>query len=69
MQKISVYLKDETAHDMKLLANYYGEKLTAIIDKALTAYLEKEHDDLEFARSQEQARQERQQRKQQQNDA
>ena len=69
MQKISVYLKDEVSHDMKLLAQYYGVKLTALIDTALTAYLEKEHEDLEFARGQEQARQERKMRKQQQNDA
>ncbi len=62
MQKISVYLKDETAHDMKLLALNYGEKLTAIIDKALTAYLERESKALELARRQEQEREQFKQR-------
>ena len=56
MQKISVYLKDETAHDIKLLARHYGIKLTALIDTALTAYLERESKALDFARRQEEER-------------
>lgn len=56
MAKISLYLKPETEQDIKLLANFYNLKISAIIDKAITAFIANEAKALEFARKQEQER-------------
>ena len=56
MTKVSVYLKPEVERDIKLLASHYGVKQTEIFNRALTAYLESEGKALEFARRQQQER-------------
>ena len=56
--KISVYLADEVDHDMKLLARHENIKITELVNHALKMYINSKTAELEFAKKQEQEREE-----------
>ncbi len=56
--KISVYLADEVGRDMKLLARHESIKITELVNRALRMYINSKTAELEFAKKQEQEREE-----------
>ena len=56
--KISVYLSDEVDRDMKLLARHENIKITELVNRALKMYIDSKAAELEFAKKQEQEREE-----------
>ena len=56
--KISIYLPDETDRDMKLLARHENIKITELVNRALKLYIDNKAAELEFAKKQEQEREE-----------
>ena len=56
--KISIYLPDEVDHDMKLLARHESIKITELVTRALRMYINSKTAELEFAKKQEQEREE-----------
>ena len=56
--KISIYLPDETDRDMKLLARHENIKITELVNRALKMYIDNKAPELEFAKKQEQEREE-----------
>ena len=56
--KISIYLPDEVDHDMKLLARHESIKITELVNRALRMYINSKTAELEFAKKQEQEREE-----------
>ena len=56
--KISVYLADEVSRDMKLLARHESIKITELVNRALRMYINSKTAELEFAKKQEQEREE-----------
>lgn len=56
--KISIYLPDETDRDMKLLARHENIKITELVNRALKMYIDSRSAELEFAKKQEQEREE-----------
>ena len=56
--KISVYLADEVDRDMKLLARHESIKITELVNRALRMYINSKTAELEFAKKQEQEREE-----------
>ena len=52
--KISVYLEDNIANDMKLLIKHEGTKITDFVNTSLKKYIESKSVELELARKQEQ---------------
>ena len=58
VSKISVYLWDEVDRDMKLLARHESIKITELVNRALRMYINSKTAELEFAKKQEQEREE-----------
>ena len=56
--KISIYLPDEIDRDMKLLARHENIKITELVNRALKLYIDNKAAELEFAKKQEQEREE-----------
>ncbi|MBR0186664.1 MAG: hypothetical protein IJQ24_11615 [Synergistaceae bacterium] len=56
--KISIYLPDETDRDMKLIARHENIKITELVNRALKMYIDSRSAELEFAKKQEQEREE-----------
>ena len=56
--KISVYLPEEIDRDMKLLAKHEDIKITEFVVRALRLYIDSKAEEMEFARRQEQEREE-----------
>ena len=56
--KISIYLPEELDHDMKLLARHESIKITELVNRALRMYINSKTAELEFAKKQEQEREE-----------
>ena len=56
--KISVYLSDETDRDMKLVARHENIKITELMNRALKMYIDSKSAELDFAKKQEQEREE-----------
>ena len=56
--KISVYLSDETDHNMKLLARHENIKMSELVNRALKMYIGSKAAELDFAKKQEQEREE-----------
>ena len=56
--KISIYLPEELDHDMKLLARHESIKITELVTRALRMYINSKTAELEFAKKQEQEREE-----------
>ena len=56
--KISIYLPDETDRDMKLLARHENIKMSELVKRALKMYIDSKTAELEFAKKQEQEREE-----------
>ena len=56
--KISVYLSDEVDRDMKLLARHENIKMSELVKRALKLYIDSKAAELEFAKKQEQEREE-----------
>ena len=52
--KISVYLEEDVANDMKLLIKHEGTKITDFVNSSLRKYIESMSTELELARKQEQ---------------
>ena len=51
--KISVYLEEDVANDMKLLIKHEGTKITDFVNTSLKKYIESKSAELELARKQE----------------
>ena len=51
--KISVYLEEDIANDMKLLIKHEGTKITDFVNTSLKKYIESKSAELELARKQE----------------
>ena len=51
--KISVYLEEDIANDMKLLIKHEGMKITDFVNTSLKKYIESKSAELELARKQE----------------
>ena len=51
--KISVYLEEDVANDMKLLVKHEGTKITDFVNVSLRKYIESKSAELELARRQE----------------
>ena len=58
MAKISVYLTEDLNADMKLLAKHEDIKITELVNRALRLYIESKTEELNFAKKQEQEREE-----------
>ena len=56
--KISIYLPNETDRDMKLLARHENIKMSELVKRALKLYIDNKAAELEFAKKQEQEREE-----------
>ena len=56
--KISVYLSDEMDRNMKLLIRHENIKITELVNRALKMYIDSKSAELDFARKQEQEREE-----------
>ena len=56
--KISIYLSEELDHEMKLLARHESIKITELVNRALKMYINSKTAELEFAKKQEQEREE-----------
>ena len=56
--KISIYLPNETDRDMKLLARHENIKMSELVKRALKMYIDNKAAELEFAKKQEQEREE-----------
>ena len=56
--KISIYLSDEVDRDMKLSARHENIKITELVNRALKLYIDNKAAELEFAKKQEQEREE-----------
>lgn len=52
--KISVYLEEDVAENMKLLIKHEGTKITDFVNTSLRKYIESKSAELELARKQEQ---------------
>ena len=52
--KISVYLEEEVANNMKLLIKHEGTKITDFVNTSLRKYIDSKSAELELARRQEQ---------------
>ena len=51
--KISVYLEEDVANDMKLLIKHEGTKITDFVNTSLRKYIDSKSAELELARKQE----------------
>ena len=51
--KISVYLEEDIANDMKLLIKHEGTKITDFVNTSLRKYIESKSTELELAQKQE----------------
>ncbi len=56
--RISIYLPNETDRDMKLLARHENIKMSELVKRALKLYIDNKAAELEFAKKQEQEREE-----------
>ena len=56
--KICIYLSEELDHEMKLLARHESIKITELVNRALKMYINSKTAELEFAKKQEQEREE-----------
>ena len=56
--KISIYLSEELDHEMQLLARHESIKITELVNRALKMYINSKTAELEFAKKQEQEREE-----------
>ena len=51
--KISVYLEEDVANDMKLLIKHEGTKITDFVNTSVRKYIDSKSAELELARKQE----------------